>query len=80
MFPCEKVFGYTTEWPPGGNVKPAGAAASEHARSAVHGFCYNKRCVLSRQTRVCRNISFVAIKMILVAAPANNTDMHMTRL
>ena len=33
--------------------------------------CCNKRCVLSRQTSVCHNKTFVTTKMILVAAPAS---------
>ena len=36
-------------------------------------FCRDKRRVLSRQTRVCSDKTFVATKIILVAAPANNT-------
>ena len=35
-----------------------------------------KRRVLSRQTRVCRNKTFVATKMILVAAPANDKEFR----
>ena len=35
-------------------------------------FCRGKRCVLSQQTRVCRDKTFVMTKMILVAAPAND--------
>ena len=37
-------------------------------------FCHNKRCVLSWQTHVCCNRSFVATKMILVAALADDRD------
>ena len=35
--------------------------------------CRDKRRVLSRQTRVCRDNFFVATKMILVAAPGSDT-------
>ena len=35
-------------------------------------FCRDKRRVLSRQTRVCSDRTFVAAKIILVAAPAND--------
>ena len=35
-------------------------------------FCRDKTRVLSRQTRVSRNKTFVATKMILVAAPAHD--------
>ena len=37
-------------------------------------FCRVSRCALSRQTlvHVCRDISFVATKMILVVAPVND--------
>ena len=36
-------------------------------------FCLDKRCVLSRQTHACHNKHvFVATKMILVAASAND--------
>ena len=37
------------------------------------GFCCNKRRVLSWQTRVCHNKTFVMTRMILLAAPANDT-------
>ena len=36
-------------------------------------FCRDKKRVLSRQTRVCRDETFVVTKMILVAAPANDS-------
>ena len=36
-------------------------------------FCHEKRHVLSWQTRVCRDKTFVATKIILVAAPANDS-------
>ena len=35
-------------------------------------FCHKKRCVLSWQTHVCCNRTFVTTKMVLVAAPAND--------
>ena len=38
-------------------------------------FCRDKRPVLLWQTRVCRNKSFVATKMILVAAPGNDKSI-----
>ena len=37
-------------------------------------FCRDKTCLLSRQTRVCRDKTFVVTKMVLVAAPANDTS------
>ena len=36
-------------------------------------FCCDKRRLLSRQTRVCRDKTFVAAKMILVAAHASDS-------
>ena len=44
-------------------------------------FCHDKRHVLSRQTHVCRNKyvfvvkTFVTTKMILVAAPADDSTL-----
>ena len=37
-------------------------------------FCRDKRRVLSRQTSVCRDETFIATKMILMAAPTNDRD------
>ena len=39
-------------------------------------FCHEKRCVLSCQTRVCCDKTFVMTKMIFVAAPSNDTAQH----
>ena len=39
-------------------------------------FCRDKRRVLSWQARVCRDRTFVATKIILVAAPANDRPSH----
>ena len=36
-------------------------------------FCRDKRRVLLQQTRVCRDKTFVATKIILVAATANDS-------
>ena len=42
-------------------------------------FCRNKRRILSRKTRVCRNNFFVGTKMILVAAAASvSPDIKIT--
>ena len=42
-------------------------------------FCHEKRCVLSRQTRVCCDKTFVTTKMIFVAAPASDAAQHHCR-
>ena len=42
-------------------------------------FCRDKRRLLSRQTCVCRNETFVATKMILVAAPTNDRQHQFQR-
>ena len=42
-------------------------------------FCCDKRCVLSWQPRVCRNKTFVTTKMILVAAPTNDSKRHWSK-
>ena len=39
-------------------------------------FCRDKRRVLSRQKRVCRDKMFVATKMLLVAAPAKDSTWY----
>ena len=40
-------------------------------------FCCDKKRVLLQQTRVCHNKTFVTTKIILVAAPANNTKQQL---
>ena len=43
---------------------------------AVSTLLSDKRRVLSRQTRVCRDKMFVATKMLPVAAPAKDSTWH----
>ena len=43
-------------------------------------FCCDKRHVLLRQTHVCRDKTFVVTKIILVAAPANDSSHLILRL